>query len=1042
MPDFRRALTLAALFVFAGSQPAAAQLDALRNQAMDRFTANDAHGAISPLSQGLAIAEGRGQQEAIGDFAQNLGLAYDNDNQHDLAIRYYEQAIGVYQNIGHKADLAQTLEYLGIVYKNKGQNAKALDLLTRGLSMARELGNKSLEGRMLGNLGNVYSETSRNAEALDYHTRALSLQTSLGEKLGVALDLQAISADHQAMGDYAKAMDYATRALVAAKEAADKLTEAGIYVNTGNIYLETGDFPKAIESYQRSNAMMRELGEKRDLATGLTNLGIVYRNQTDLPKALELYNQALTLTRETGDKSQEGATTGNLGVVYMDMGDFPKALEMHERSMNLAKETGRKSGEGAAVGNMAIIYELLGDFNKALETAQQSYKLSEEATDKPALVSSLNHVGRIYQEMGDYAKALEFHGRALALSKTIGVPSSDIEASLGAAYLAQGDLAKASELAARAKNDVLSARVAFAKGQFAPAKELFAKAAAQGRGKRIADDVVSANIGLCLTLEKLKDMAGARSACEKAIAAIERQRDLLPQAARGRFLTASVAGFPRIEAYEARTRAASDAADGFFWAESAKARAFIEEVAVRLSSSKAALPPAQAAQEAEANARVAASYKQMNSAFEKNNAPRLLELDKELASALAAREAFVAGLRKSAPAYAAIQYPQPIKAREVALNASEMLVEYAVTNTKTIIFAVGADKKAFSYTAEITRADLRKLVEAFRKPFENPLNAQGKFAGSYDAAAGTKLYNLLLKPVALAAKGKKLILVPDEYLGLLPFEALTARAAPLRYAVDEHDIAYAQSATALTQARTAGKGDSAAVGLLVVADPIFDKADERLKGSGLAAYVAKDFVTMGVAATRRGTGFDRLEETGVLAETLTTAAGSGGLALTGKDATKARVMSEDLGRYRHMVFATHGILDGDVPYIGEPALVLTQVGAEPGDDGYLKMSEIMGLNLHCDVVALTACKTGLGREVGGEGVLGLGRAFQYAGAKNVLMSLWSVSEKSTTALTAAFFKSLKEGKTPREALKTARAELRHGAYAHPFFWAPFVLIGG
>ncbi|MEQ1918621.1 MAG: CHAT domain-containing protein, partial [Elusimicrobiota bacterium] len=256
------------------------------------------------------------------------------------------------------------------------------------------------------------------------------------------------------------------------------------------------------------------------------------------------------------------------------------------------------------------------------------------------------------------------------------------------------------------------------------------------------------------------------------------------------------------------------------------------------------------------------------------------------------------------------------------------------------------------------------------------------------------------------------------------------------------DIAYAQSATALTQARTAGKGDSAAVGLLVVADPIFDKSDERLKGSGLEAYVGKGFVTMGVAATRRGAGFDRLEETGVLAETLTAAFGSGALALTGKSASKTKLMSEDLGRYRHLVFATHGILDGDVPYIGEPALVLTQVGNEPGDDGYLKMSEIMGLKLNCDVVALTACKTGLGREVGGEGVLGLGRAFQYAGAKNALVSLWSVSEKSTTMLTAAFFRALKEGKTPRESLKTARTELRRGAYAHPFFWAPFVLIGG
>jgi CHAT domain-containing protein len=209
----------------------------------------------------------------------------------------------------------------------------------------------------------------------------------------------------------------------------------------------------------------------------------------------------------------------------------------------------------------------------------------------------------------------------------------------------------------------------------------------------------------------------------------------------------------------------------------------------------------------------------------------------------------------------------------------------------------------------------------------------------------------------------------------------------------------------------------------------------------LASFVAKDFVTMGVAATRRGASFERLEETGALAETLKTAFGEDATALTGKDANKLKLLGEDLGRYRHVVFATHGILDGDVPYVGEPALVLTQVGNADGDDGFLKMSDIMGLKLQCEVVALTACKTGLGREVGGEGVMGLGRAFQHAGAKNALVSLWSVSEKSTTDMTAAFFKSLKEGKTPREALKSARAQLRKGAYGHPFFWAPFVLVG-
>lgn len=1053
MNALRRAVPLAAVLslLLAAPRPASAQLDVLMQQGGERLNANDPQGAIAPLREGLSIAESRGQQVAIADFAQNLGAAYEYTGQNDLAIDAYEKAIRVYRSLGNKPDLAATLGYLGVVRKNKGENKAALSLLSESLSMFQALGDRAGEGRALANLGNAYSEMSEHAKALDYHQKALSLQSSLGDKAGVAIDLQNITADYQGLGDYPKALEYAARAVSAQREAGDKVGEAGTYTNYGTIYLQLGDAPKSIEYYQRAIPMFRELGEKRELAIALTNLSLVYRDLQDLPQALELGAQSLGYAREVGDKAQEGATLGNLGIVHMDLGDFPKALEHFQRSYDLAVAADRKSGQGAALGNMSLIYERLGDFPKALETSRRATRLSEEATDKEGQIVSLNHEGLIHQALGDYAAALAAHAQALALAKSAGLPSDEVETALDAAYLALGDTAKAAALAATAKDDVLSAQVAFVRKQYLPAKSLFSKAAAEGEGRRVADGVVSANIGLCLTLEKLKDLAAARAACEKAIGAIERQRDLLPLPARGNFLAARVAGYPRIEAYEARARVAADAADGFYWAESAKARAFIEEVAARLGSSKAALPAASAASETQVNARVAAAYKQSNAAFERKNTARLAELEKELASALAAREAFVAELRKSAPAYAAVAYPQPIRAAETALAGPELLVEYAVTAEKTLIYAVGADKKAVVHAAAVPRAELKKLVAAFRKPFESPLDASGKFAGAFDAAAGARLYELLLRPVAAAAKGKKLIIVPDEFLGLLPFEALVARparpktpqapASALRYAADEHDIAYAQSATALTQARSAARGEGSSVGLLVVADPVFDKGDSRVAGSGLASYVAKDFVTMGVASTRRGAAFERLEETGALAETLKAAFGEDATALTGKEAAKPRLLSEDLARYRHVVFATHGILDGDVPYVGEPALVLTQVGNAEGDDGFLKMSDIMGLKLGCEVVALTACKTGLGREVGGEGVVGLGRAFQYAGAKNALVSLWSVSEKSTTDMTAAFFLALKEGKTPREALKSARARLRQGAYAHPFFWAPFVLVG-
>jgi CHAT domain-containing protein len=146
-----------------------------------------------------------------------------------------------------------------------------------------------------------------------------------------------------------------------------------------------------------------------------------------------------------------------------------------------------------------------------------------------------------------------------------------------------------------------------------------------------------------------------------------------------------------------------------------------------------------------------------------------------------------------------------------------------------------------------------------------------------------------------------------------------------------------------------------------------------------------------------------------------------------------------LSSYGKVVFATHGYAGKDLPGIKEPVLVLTLV--PPGTDGFLRMSEVMGLSLNADVAALTACQTALGRELYGEGVMGMGRAFQFAGARSVLMSLWSVSEESSTVMVEHFFKRLKEGKGKMEAFQLARDDIRKRGYDHPFFWAPFILVG-
>ena len=235
--------------------------------------------------------------------------------------------------------------------------------------------------------------------------------------------------------------------------------------------------------------------------------------------------------------------------------------------------------------------------------------------------------------------------------------------------------------------------------------------------------------------------------------------------------------------------------------------------------------------------------------------------------------------------------------------------------------------------------------------------------------------------------------------------------------------------------------------MLVVADPVYQMEDPRVQSAGATAIASdkKRFYSDLMVAMEDSSGgslrFARLPLTGQLAEKLARAfAGkvtmSRGLAV-GKENFLGKI-APDLGRYRSIVFATHGYFGAQIPGIQEPILILSTVPT--GTDGFLRLSEVMGCLMSADVVALTACQSGLGKQISGEGTMGMGRAFQYAGAKSVLMSLWSVSEASSVKLVEDFFKHTKDGKSKIEALQLARKAIRQDGFDHPF-WASFILVG-
>ncbi|HYX42508.1 MAG TPA: CHAT domain-containing protein, partial [Pyrinomonadaceae bacterium] len=334
--------------------------------------------------------------------------------------------------------------------------------------------------------------------------------------------------------------------------------------------------------------------------------------------------------------------------------------------------------------------------------------------------------------------------------------------------------------------------------------------------------------------------------------------------------------------------------------------------------------------------------------------------------------------------------------------------------------------------------------------------ASGGSAADF-ATAANALYQSAVAPAASDLTNRRLLIVADGALNYVPFEALVTAPggvdyAALPYLVQTNEIIYAPSASVVAAIRQQKNSAAAASrGLLVVADPVFDPQDARVKNQATADSALRDVAVISAVADVSGTQVDvgkfhlpRLEGTRLEAQQIAQLARTMGLApdvWLDFDANEANVKTRDISKYRVLHVATHGLLDTERPQF--TGIVLSLVGNRE-NDGFLRTDEIFNLKLGAPLVMLSACETGLGRETRGEGVIGLTRAFMYAGAPTVGVSLWSVADKSTPDLMTDFYRRYlaKQPTTASAALRAAQQKMIASKQnSAPFYWAPFVLVG-
>jgi tetratricopeptide (TPR) repeat protein len=862
------------------------------------------------------------------------------------------------------------------------------------------------------------------------------------------------------LGHYQKSLEYGEKSLAINKKIGDVKGEGRSLNNIGLVYEKLGQYTKALDYHERSLAIRKKIGDVSGEGVSLGNIGLVSMGLGQYTKALDYYEQSLTIMKKTGNAKHECYVLTHIGSVLERLGQYTKALDYYEQSLTISKKIGDVSGEGASLGNLGFVYKKLGQYTKALDYYEQSLAIRKKIGDVSGESDVLWNIGNTYAQMGSYDEALKVANESLVIKTKMGVPIKLIKDSIANYYLDAGNLVKAEPLINETKYDSTLGRLALIKSDYPSAQRYYQKDSAWAEKTGITDLLFRSYTGLARAYEGMKNYPKAEEYYEKAMNQVEEIRSGLQPSERMNFFEVNESGFTRSDPAKGLARVRmklNRPEESVAPGELTKARAFADHLTQTNATGATNIPPKIIEEEQSLVNSLAAMKTELYTTDREKQPEKYKNLSEAVEEIKTKLSRFVDDLWKSYPAYAAVKYPKPITVKESAVKPEEFMVLFDVSSEGVGVKLVADKNIKKAFYVDWKQKDLEETVKNFRDPLV------GLKFRDFDPELAKLLYDKLLRPALdEVPKGAPIIVIPDGILAILPFESLVTKGKAswnkgiaghpypegLTFLADEHPIGYYQSLTALTLVRTLGSKIKPGTKLVVIADPVFQMTDARAQKTGETKITKKEQersieLMATIEDSSQGTlRFNRLEKTSALADNLGTLYGSDCLALKGLAASKAEFMSKvvpNLDTYGSVVFATHGAMSTKVPGLMEPFLALCMVPV--GTDGFLKMSDIVSLKMNTDVVALTACQTALGKDLSGEGVMSMGRAFQYAGSSSVLMTLWEVEESSAVQLAQSFFKYRKEGKSKLDALQAAKKDIRDAGYKHPYFWSGFILVG-
>jgi CHAT domain-containing protein/Tfp pilus assembly protein PilF len=978
------------------------------------------------------------------------------------AVVGYQRAATLWHSL-RDGEEALCLESIGRIYSTLAGKAKALDYYDQALLLERAMGDRAGEANTLNNIGVVFGNLGKKHKALDYYNQSLTLSHVVGDLASEAATLNNIGAVYREFWENArdsrildpglKALDSYKQALPLFRAIRDPVSEAATLNNIGVVYGDLGEKRNALDYYNQALSLFRALKDSVSEAATLNNIGVVYRDLGENEKALDYFHQALPPLRAVGNRVGEAGALRNIGNVFLDLGEKQKALGYYNQALKISQAMiwGDEAGTAAALNDIGVVYASLGENQKALDYYNQALPTGRKVDDRVGESTTLNYIGDAYLDMGEYQKALAYYSQALQLARAVGDHAREADAltGIGEVYSALGMEQKA--LGARgimtAWTDLYSDLDMEQKalGPYTEALRLARAVSDPRRQGSVLSGLMrywQANQHPVLATFFGKQAVNLYQEIRRNIQGLEPdlQRSYLASVtgtyrgladlliAQGRLAEAEqVLGLLKEQEYFDYVR--RDAAE----ASAVNGRANLNPQETEWDQRYREISDQLVAIGAARGELLAKEERTPEETL------RLDQLEKDVAVGNMAFEKFLGDLaqRFSDKPAAVLQVGQLRETQGLMEDLREL-----PPGTVAIYTLAGEDKfrailrtsdvqKAYEYP--IRAADLNRKVLAFRQVAQNPKLDPRPLA--------EELYKILVGPMAedlRQAKAQTLMWSLDGVLRYLPLAALYDGK---QYLIERYRV------SVMTLASNAR---------------LKDRPDAEWKGAGFGVTKAYEGAPAlpwvsaelaGIIATKPG-------DAGVLA---------GEIELD--DAFTQQAMRQILlKRYPVVHIASH--------FRFEPGNE-TQSFLLLGDGGHLSLAELKtSANLFGGVQLLTlsACNTGMGD---GTEVEGFGTLAQRQGAKAVIASLWPVVDQSTSVLMQRFYRIRESspGKTKLEALREAQLELLRGTakraqgaepvrilvhepeegkptveaprfpvdpevpYAHPYYWAPFFLMG-